>query len=82
MASAGSSALGIGAIGFGTLMIYSAYTGKPLFGEKGLIRQYLTTGSVEGAGKGVGKILTDLQKSYGYTSELTQRPINEKPPGA
>lgn len=93
MASAGSSAVGVGAIGFGVLLIYSAFTGKPVFGADGLIRTFVATGSVEKAGKAAGKAATDLQRNLGtgqtiggvaggLGTSLGAIAANLKPPGA
>jgi hypothetical protein len=48
------TAIGVGAIAAGSLLIYSAYTDVPLFGDKGLLR-VLLTGSLEDVGKAVGE---------------------------
>ena len=48
---AGMTALGIGGIGFGILLIYSAYTKQSLFGKDGIIPNLLDTGKF---GKTVG----------------------------
>jgi hypothetical protein len=44
MASPGSSLLGIGAIGFGVLLVYSAYTYTEVFGADGVIEQFIKSG--------------------------------------
>lgn len=44
MPSPGSSVIGIGAIGFGVLYLYSAYTYKPLYGADGIFEQFIKSG--------------------------------------
>jgi hypothetical protein len=56
----GSSAIGVGAIGFGVLLLWSAYTKKPLFGTVGLIRSFINSGSLERAGKQAAKTAQDV----------------------
>jgi hypothetical protein len=85
MANSGMTAVGVGAIGFGALFVYSAFTKKPLFGPNGMVRTFIATGSVEGTGAAVGKAfktMTDLAASIQPTAEETRRPLNDKPPGA
>lgn len=94
MADSGMTAIGIAGLGAGVLLIYSAYTKKPLFGANGLIRQFVVTGSVEDAGKAAGQAARDLAKNYGgigktageaaagLGSALGSIAANLKPPGA
>lgn len=82
MASAGSSALGLGAVGFGTLLIYAAYTKKPVFGADGIIRQFLlNTDPASQFGRIAGKTVSSMP-GFGNQAEETRRPLNQKPPGA
>lgn len=81
-----SSVFGVVAIGFGTLLLWSAFTGLPLFGTGGLIRTFITTGSVDGnafalgelAGKGAVKGAEGLAQKYFGAST----PPNNPPPGS
>lgn len=82
MGNTGFAALGIGGIGFGVLLIYSAYTGKPLFGADGLIRRFLGESTAEQFGRAAGKALNDVGKSFSPSAEESRRPLNPKPPGA
>lgn len=44
MAKLGTSVLGLGAIGFGVLFVYSAYSYSELFGADGIIEQFIKSG--------------------------------------
>jgi hypothetical protein len=66
--------IGMIVIGFGILMLWSAYTKKPLFGAGGLIRSFISTGSFDSAGGTLGRIAGNAAQ---------QIPINKAvPPGA
>lgn len=94
MANTGMTAIGVTGLGAGILLIYSAFTKKPLFGADGLLRQFIATGSVEQAGKAAGKAASDLAKNYGGIGKTIGEGVsglgatlgavaaNLKPPGA
>jgi hypothetical protein len=52
-----SPLIGLSLIGFGILLIWSAYTKKPLFGEKGLLRTFVATSNLDAAGGAAGSIV-------------------------
>jgi hypothetical protein len=84
--SPGTAAIGIGAIGFGSLMIYSAYTKKPLFGENGLLRTFLTDGDFAKAGKTAAEISQWSQNvpmgtRPDWSQNFPARPANNPPRG-
>lgn len=78
--SPGMSAVGIGGIGFGVVLIWAAYTNKPLFGPDGLINLAIG-GTIDGAavGRAVGKGLNDAAKTF-PSSQPT--PPSSIPPGS
>lgn len=85
MANTGMTALGVSAIGAGALFIYSAFTKKSLFGKDGMIRAFIDSGSVEDAGKSVGRIIRETAEVVAGmqpSAVETKRPLNNKPPGA
>jgi hypothetical protein len=85
MANSGTTAVGIGAIGFGAAFIYSAFTRKPMFGKDGFLRAFIMTGSVYQAGALAGaavKPIVDIGSMFAPSAEETRRPLNNKPPGA
>lgn len=77
--------VGVGTLGFGVLMIWSAYRQEPLFGKNGLIRQFIVTGSLDNsatrlgslAGKGLGKSLQQFAAGVD-----APKPPNNPPPGS
>jgi hypothetical protein len=77
---------GLAAMGFGTLLIWSALTKQPLFGPGGLIRTFVSTGKFDGGagdlaeagGKAATKGAQDLVKKYFGAST----PPNSPPPGS
>jgi hypothetical protein len=80
-----TAVIGVGAIGFGILLIWSAYKNVPLFGEGGVISRVLRgenpTEAVGKAGKfadspGVGKWDSNPNKS------TPKNPPSAQPPGS
>jgi hypothetical protein len=51
----GNSVIGVSAVGFGILLLWSAYTKKPLFGTNGLIPEFFKTQNFEAAGAATRK---------------------------
>lgn len=90
--SPGMAAVGVGGIGFGVLLMWSAYTKKPLFGPDGAIRAVIGSGSINGVGKAVGSAAGKAAKTGadvvgGGTDRILPIPSNtfhdyDMPPGA
>ena len=77
--------IGVTAIGFGIMLIWAAYTKKPLFGTNGLIRQFITTGSLDKAGAAAGKAAGQAVQAMPIPVvpvPPTGTPPNDTPPGA
>lgn len=80
--------IGMIAMGFGILLIWSAYTKKPLFGDKGLIPTFIRTGSLgdaaQAAGSAVGQSLGEgLFQRHVKGADIPMPPgAGEVPPGA
>lgn len=86
--SPGMSAVGIGGIGFGVLLVWSAYTNTPVFGEKGVLRALMTQGSFEAAksaGKAAGNAAAagakTLPKPGRVSDTINTLPAYDYPPG-
>lgn len=88
-ASPSMTALSVGTIAAGGLLVWSAYTGLALFGDKGLLRAFLS-GTLENAGKSLGEAGSEgLQAgadAIGASNPATPPPVvppgyNGLPPG-
>ena len=55
---AGMTAIGVGGIGFGILLIYSAYKNQSLFGKDGIIPTLIDTGKLgQTVGEKAGSVI-------------------------
>lgn len=80
-----TTAVGVGAIGFGALMIWSAYKNVPLFGESGVVSRVLRGESpTEAVGK-AGKFAESPGKGTWRDNPDTMPRVNPpsaRPPGS
>jgi hypothetical protein len=67
----GNSVIGLAAIGFGILFLWSAYTKKPLFGTNGLIPEFFKTENFEQAGAATRKNIAKSKPSSTSDTEGT-----------
>ena len=78
--NAGMTAVGVGMLGFGILLIFSAYAKVPLFGKGGLVTGLLQNADMEAAGKaageGIRKAAEAAKKAQGQ-----QKPASVSPGG-
>lgn len=81
-ASPSMTALAVGTVAAGGLLVWSAYTGLALFGDKGLLRAFLS-GTLENAGKAVGEAGSEgaagIGDVVGTSNPTTPPPV--VPPG-
>jgi hypothetical protein len=67
----GNSVIGVSAVGFGILLLWSAYTKKPLFGNNGLIPEFFKTQNFEAAGAAARKNVKNTVAPNNGASEGT-----------
>lgn len=80
------TAIGVGAFGFGVLLLLSAYTNTPMFGEKGLLRELLQTGDAREYGKAVGsameRLAAEAAKKVPAKTGMGAKPAGTVPPSS
>lgn len=83
MSSKAGPVIGVSTLGFGVLMIWSAYKQEPLFGAKGLFRQFISTGTYQNSAERLGTIAGQgLGKALKASGIDVPKPPNNPPPGS
>lgn len=65
MPNNGTQIFGVASIGFGALLIWSAFTKKAVFGANGVIRQFIASGNVDSVSGKLGSLAGSAVNSVG-----------------